>query len=637
MGTFLSMKTFFCDLFGIETKEEKLAIEKSSKPSQKPTSDEEKKKKEHKWADVNDPVKYICQGGKVQCLFCSFPKADILVTSSTIMLQDKPWATVADKDGKVNFNFTGVCTHPSHGSNKPPCKAVISLGDWKDISNTYIGNNNALLMKSTIPCMISGQDLKIIHSGQKTSLSDVKPKIENPKESIVSIDLLRGDTVQTETVVQYVNIGQNANFVDGTDITHIDSLGQKLRLIVKFDRPGVFQFKVKLTPDPSNVTYSASERNRNPNFEYTKDEIEFTTNSNGEKVIDADKIFVSPAGGDIFTISAKDNAGNEVFAAGKIKTQRMMYYVEAKMAGLTTMAIDLTTFTDEYDKHNITFKGLPSLNIAYMHNIGNRADSETFKNHIQTAYAASTAPTKTPYCTIIGYTDHLAVKDVNQKIPLVNVTGGAATSITIPVVNTLGKKYVLWKDIVPGEDWFVECYFIKAGGTLANKVNIAKEKCTPIQNTLHAVEYCDSVSVDISSLPAEAGTITLKVNWVNRMRGGLSFGGTNIVAICTKAWWKSIDNTRQNQTIIHEMGHQLGMVADGGGKLPDKTSYFYDNTKGHIGEHCHYDIAAGQDRYDSDMDRINSKCVMYGATNWKSDFCPECAKALKKVDLIAGV
>jgi hypothetical protein len=137
--------------------------------------------RKREWADVNEDVKFVCQGGKVQCPFATPPIADIVVTSNTVMLQDKPFATVKDKDGKVNFNFTGVCTHPSQQkpfSPPPPCKAVISLGEWKDFSDTKINDDNALLVKSTIPCMVSGQDIKIIHSGQKAELTDVEPKVK---------------------------------------------------------------------------------------------------------------------------------------------------------------------------------------------------------------------------------------------------------------------------------------------------------------------------------------------------------------------------------------------------------------------------------------------------------------------------
>lgn len=131
--------------------------------------------KERKWRDPNEDVKYVCQGGKVQCKYCSSPIASLTVTAETVMLQDKPWATAGDNDGKVNFGFTGICTHPKWGNQKPPCKAVISLGEWKNFSETIIGNHQALLVKSTIPCMVSGEDLKIVHSGQTATLEQINP------------------------------------------------------------------------------------------------------------------------------------------------------------------------------------------------------------------------------------------------------------------------------------------------------------------------------------------------------------------------------------------------------------------------------------------------------------------------------
>ncbi|WP_280647789.1 MULTISPECIES: DUF4280 domain-containing protein [unclassified Dysgonomonas] len=147
----------------------------SEQMSDKEKEAHKKEKQEREWAALNENAKYVCQGGKVQCPFASPDTADIIVTSTTIKLQDKPWATVGDKDGKVNFNFTGLCKHPSHGSNKPPCKAVISLGEWKDYSETLIDNKNALVVRSTIPCMVSSQDLRIIDSGQTAELEKLEP------------------------------------------------------------------------------------------------------------------------------------------------------------------------------------------------------------------------------------------------------------------------------------------------------------------------------------------------------------------------------------------------------------------------------------------------------------------------------
>lgn len=73
----------------------------------------EKAKKKREWQDPNEYAKYVCHGGQVQCKYCSVPVSKIIVTSTKIKLQDKPWATIKDKEGVKNFNFTGQCLHPS--------------------------------------------------------------------------------------------------------------------------------------------------------------------------------------------------------------------------------------------------------------------------------------------------------------------------------------------------------------------------------------------------------------------------------------------------------------------------------------------------------------------------------------------
>ena len=106
------------------------------------------------------------------------------------MLQDKPWATIGDKDGKTNFGFTGMCMHPSQQKPMvppPPCNSIISLGEWKDFSQTVIGNHNALLVKSTIPCTISGEDITITHSGQSATLTQISPISSTPLKQITDV------------------------------------------------------------------------------------------------------------------------------------------------------------------------------------------------------------------------------------------------------------------------------------------------------------------------------------------------------------------------------------------------------------------------------------------------------------------
>lgn len=146
------------------------------KRKSKKAKEEEKEKEPRKWSDVSEEDKFLVHGGKIQCSFCSVPIADFIVTSNTISLQGKYYGTVADCDGKTNFDFQGVCSaYPS--ISKPPCKSVIQLGQWKKFSDTHINDDKALVVRSTIPCMISGQDLKIVNSGQIEVLTDVEPRV----------------------------------------------------------------------------------------------------------------------------------------------------------------------------------------------------------------------------------------------------------------------------------------------------------------------------------------------------------------------------------------------------------------------------------------------------------------------------
>jgi hypothetical protein len=201
-------------------------------------------------------------------------------------------------------------------------------------------------------------------------------------------------------------------------------------------------------------------------------------------------------------------------------------------------------------------------------------------------------------------------------------------------------------DLVTGESWFVRAeYWPASGGSLP----IAQEACTAVRwQENPAAAYW--VKVDVTRLPAGKGVVRVFVNWVDRFRGGISLGNGNVVCIGTRAYWTDIPQTEQIQVMIHEVGHQFQMAADGRATL-DPVSTVYEgwsgggtrvrngvvfSSQGHIGSHCHAGIPAGQLRYDSNADAEKAACVMYGSVIEKTAFCPECARALRKVDLNGG-
>lgn len=449
-----------------------------------------------------------------------------------------------------------------------------------------------------------------------------------PKPKLVSVAWLDGADA-TESGAdgsQWVNLPRDAKWVDGADIKNLDRLTRMPRAKVRFDQPGSHPFKIKLVPDGGNLAYSAAEEGRNGQFLREKAEQSLTTDGDGTKVIE-NTMALAVCGTHKYSLEAKDNDGNK--ATSKVlEVWRRVFYFEAKMTGAATAA-SLATMTGEFANQAVKFTSAGSANITRMENIGTAADSATFKGHVKTAFDAdATAKAKSPHIIIIGYTDHLAVKDSNQVVTKTGVTVGPGTAkISMPIVDASGSNKHLWQDIVTGESWFVSCEYQQNGS--ATKTAIAAASCTP---KFVRTSMSREVEIDGTALPAGTGTITLTVNWVNRMRGGLSFPGTNLVCICTKAWWLAKNEAYQNQVMIHEIGHQFGMVADGSGTGPDKVATQYTG-KGHVGSHC-YNGCGGLASYSGQ--EASSTCVMFGGTNGKTAYCANCAPAMKKQDISNG-
>lgn len=453
----------------------------------------------------------------------------------------------------------------------------------------------------------------------------------NPCEvKIVSAQYLNGNdsTELGSDAKQWVNLPMGDKWVDGTHAMNKDRLSQQPRIKVRFSQPGTHTFKLKYIPGASNVAYSAGEKGRNANFKHEVQEKPYTTDADGTKIIKVD-FKISAAGMHKYQVVATDEKGVQV-KSFNIETCRLVHYKEIKMLGLTSVASSLSTLETEFTKHGVTLATMGSVNMVHMPNISD-TDQATFIIKAKTAYTSSNAATKSPYVVAIAYTDHLAVKDSNQSVVKAGVkVGPSEPDIEIPIIDAAGKDKYLWNNIVPGEKWFVSASFLKNGDTAGtHDIVIAEADCTPVPGTATVPDMCRKVKVKVTGLAAATGTLTLKVNWVNRMRGGLSVGG-NLICVCTRAWWRNTSTVDQNQIMIHEMGHKLGMVADGTGKLPDKTTTHYTQ-KGHLGPHCHEGLPV-KASYSSDK----GTCVMFGATSAITAFCSNCEPAVKKMDLSAG-
>ncbi len=470
---------------------------------------------------------------------------------------------------------------------------------------------------------------------------------------LISVRILDGSDTKVLAADrrQFVNLPRDAKWVDAAaGPKNIDRLHIKLRVLIAFDRPGAHSFKLRLIPDSTNVVYTGAEKGRNPLFKFQDQDKSYTTDGNGKKIVPLDDFFLDVAGGHLFTLEAEDSKGNKVQST-EVEVSRLFYFQELKMTG-ASCATTVSPLVSEFSSNFMVVSQLASAAMTRVENVSRKpADNAALMSAARAAYGGSTAPSKEPYVVAVAYTDHLAVMAGGQTITKANVIVGpraALNPVPIPIVNAAGKNKYLWKGIVTGESWFVSAVYQAnpvtpsaplpsgAGGppptpVVAPPVNMTAADFTAVPESTAYPDRSRSVTVDVSGLPPGRGTITLTVNWVDMMRGGLSYGGGNLIAVCTRAWWVTKNNTSQNQIMIHELGHKVGMVSPGTGKLPDKPAKHYTG-RGHRGDHCHQGIPLAT----TFSSTTGTTCVMFGATNGVSTFCSDCSPAVVKMDVSDG-
>jgi hypothetical protein len=465
---------------------------------------------------------------------------------------------------------------------------------------------------------------------------------------IVSVEFLDGgdNSILVGEGKQIVNLPSKDQWVDGTIVTNKDRLSEYPRIKVTFNKKGTHLYWLKFEPGADNTKYSPAEIKRNKlKFSSTEDEVQGVTGPDGIDII-ANRMHIAVSGNDVYKVSAsKDKGGIGIKSTGNIKTTRSFYINEVKMTGLTSVTSDISSFIKEFTDNYIEMIQLPFVQMDHIENINPLHSSEirAFENKVNKAFLNSEGNKKSPYCVAIAYTDQLAIKLENfeKKTDLVEV-GPESTPIKI-LIEKDGENKCLWHNIVSTEDWYVSCVFVKQNGD-PNKdaKTIEESEITLIAPDSKKPHEYTSVSIDVTKLKKAKGNIHLKVNCVDWMAGGVSVGGGHTIAVCTRGFWENVSDAMQNHILIHEMGHKVGMVADGVGKSPDKVDTYYDKNDAptHIGGHCHFGIPDSNNPFDKD-DKFpnydNAKCVMFGATKKENiKFCENCRPAIRKVDISSG-
>ena len=116
--------------------------------------------------------RYVCDKAIIECSLCTKPEGTLYVTSNTVKLQDKFWATKKDQN-KTNLVFTGKCLKSP--KQKIPCVAIIQPDKWINTGKILVQGNKALLECSTIKCNYGGVSIRIKDHTQKSEPDTISP------------------------------------------------------------------------------------------------------------------------------------------------------------------------------------------------------------------------------------------------------------------------------------------------------------------------------------------------------------------------------------------------------------------------------------------------------------------------------
>jgi type VI secretion system secreted protein VgrG len=453
-------------------------------------------------------------------------------------------------------------------------------------------------------------------------------------------------------VEQWVNLTKDSKFV-ADEIPNDKRLGE-LHYELTFAKAILSEYKIKVEPVGDQAAYEQAEMNRNVRF--TLQHIRVNNNSGKKKLKVDDSIILPAAGGNEFKVKAK--LKKTVVEAEKILTvRRKLFYQVMQMTGLTAGATGgmEQAFWNPGKKYYIKMKregGVPS--IAMIHNLDSNTEHNNF---INAARAAFSLKSKGECSYAIVFVNYIAspgefVQRANIPVDLGSklFNKGSGTEVTVPV------DHFLWHDIDPADDlakkWLKggTVAFQEAGSTTWRNIPLNPDDFS-VDTSSPAYTYGGHKKIKIR-LETSVGQYwfsrkkgTLRVNlrlgaprgWTN----GFAYNNLPLIAIAKKVVWKDQPGNTLAYTLVHEVGHKVGMVPDGQHLKPKAPSTLYGETatnqKGHQGPHCSLGAV-----YSGVYWSGAPACVMFGANgayagtvlNHAPDtFCGECAQALRKMDL----
>ncbi|HET6149104.1 MAG TPA: hypothetical protein VFH68_16320 [Polyangia bacterium] len=455
---------------------------------------------------------------------------------------------------------------------------------------------------------------------------------------------------------QFVNLVKDPKFVED-EVKTIERAGalHVEATMSKGTSPNLL--KVRVTPVAEPQTYTATETPRNTRFTLVR--TRKTAPVSAKKFKISEDVELPAAGGNRYKVEGKVKK-KKVEAAKTLFTWRKLYYQPVHMLGVTVPST--ASMEADYDGHFIKFKMKDGpQQVPFRTNTDSNTVAER-NQVVMDARAGYSIDRYEPYTVCIYFVNMIADPKENFLVTPVmssahklgaGITSWSGGQISFKVPQD---KYIWWglntiEDAKNGGrgNWLTSgsAYYVGDDGVKNaipdGDITIdTSKKVSGLGGYDHLKIKLPWGARDFWSSNTVRFGMTLKV--VKGFSGGYSEPDVNIITVATSGWWRPFTDTKRLQILNHEMGHKIGMVADGTGKALDKPAHQYTG-QGHQGPHC-------QNNANYVVGRANEwqgtpLCVMFGATSCfdpgtgahkpaPSNFCPVCDKLVKKLDLFAG-
>lgn len=423
----------------------------------------------------------------------------------------------------------------------------------------------------------------------------------------------------------------------------------------EFEKANLAGFRVKVYPVGDHAKYSARERTDNANFRVR---IAGAATNGADKKIKLDKeIFLTAAGGNEYKIKAKYKK-KEIESGKVLKVRRKLYYQLMKMPGCATCDLSgmENLYWDPAKKFYIKLKKKGALaQIEFQKNL---TDADKF---IKSAGKKFELKGLKPFAFAVAFVRYICKPAVMTIRDQVNLSVPAKICKFSGEQFTVQSDQFLWFGLDDADDaakaWLVDgrLVFVPAGKTAAQGEQLPFDRDDVAIAGPDYKTYGGKAQIKVRIPPSavtrnfftkRAGKlfIELEVKTADNWSNGFAYNQINLAAIADRAVWEDQPLAVQLYTVNHEIGHKIGMVADGTGTAPDSHANLYGenrgvNDRGHQGPHCGNGAS-----WDGTDWSGQPGCVMFGADGvWDtatnsvlsapSTYCSDCEKIVRKLDL----